>query len=235
MAQPRRRERSRTSGTAPPGTPVRPRRDPGPGSGSPRGTRVRDDGPMTRPAGDPAARRGADRDRDHRRGGPDGTAGRPLLAVVRGQRERLRPQLRRVHPRTSASPSGRACSSRWSGSWCPSRSAAWSRSRASAARPRPWCSAGRRSASTGRRSPGVVSWLVSIGWETFLAILAVLATATVFERLGWSSGTGTQVVATGRRRRAHRRGQRGRLPRDHAAAVGADLDHRRGDRSRTSS
>lgn len=29
------------------------------------------------------------------------------------------------------------------------------------------------------------SWLVSIGWETFLAIMAVLATATVFEQLGW--------------------------------------------------
>ena len=48
----------------------------------------------------------------------------------------------------------------------------------------------------GQKVPGVVSWLVSIGWETFLAILAVLATATVFERLGWSAGTGTQVVAT---------------------------------------
>jgi purine-cytosine permease-like protein len=48
----------------------------------------------------------------------------------------------------------------------------------------------------GQKVPGVVSWLVSIGWETFLAILAVLATATIFERLGWSSGTGTQVVAT---------------------------------------
>ena len=48
----------------------------------------------------------------------------------------------------------------------------------------------------GQKVPGVVSWLVSIGWETFLAILAVLATATVFARLGWSSGTGTQVVAT---------------------------------------
>ena len=48
----------------------------------------------------------------------------------------------------------------------------------------------------GQKVPGVVSWLVSIGWETFLAILSVLATATIFERLGWSSGTGTKVVAT---------------------------------------
>jgi NCS1 family nucleobase:cation symporter-1 len=48
----------------------------------------------------------------------------------------------------------------------------------------------------GQRVPGVVSWLVSIGWETFLAILAVLATATIFDQLGWSGGTTTQVVAT---------------------------------------
>ncbi|WP_432478882.1 purine-cytosine permease family protein [Nocardioides sp. GXQ0305] len=48
----------------------------------------------------------------------------------------------------------------------------------------------------GQKVPGVVSWLVSIGWETFLAIAAVLATATIFDRLGWSSGTGTKVVAT---------------------------------------
>jgi len=48
----------------------------------------------------------------------------------------------------------------------------------------------------GQKVPGVVSWLVSIGWETFLAILAVLATGTIFQRLGWSSGTGTRVVAT---------------------------------------
>lgn len=49
---------------------------------------------------------------------------------------------------------------------------------------------------TGQKVPGVLSWLVSIGWETFLAIMAVLATATIFERLGWSSGTATKVAAT---------------------------------------
>ena len=47
----------------------------------------------------------------------------------------------------------------------------------------------------GQKVPGVVSWLTSIGWETFLAILAVLATATIFERLGWGGGTITKVVA----------------------------------------
>ncbi len=49
---------------------------------------------------------------------------------------------------------------------------------------------------SGQKVPGVISWLVSIGWETFLAILAVLATTTVFARLGWSAGTTTQVGAT---------------------------------------
>ncbi len=48
---------------------------------------------------------------------------------------------------------------------------------------------------TGQKVPGVISWLTSIGWETFLAILATLATATIFERLGWGGGTGTKVVA----------------------------------------
>ncbi|NPD03210.1 allantoin permease [Nocardioides sp. zg-1308] len=48
----------------------------------------------------------------------------------------------------------------------------------------------------GQKVPGVVSWLVSIGWETFLAILAVLATATIFDQLGWASGTGTKIAAT---------------------------------------
>jgi NCS1 family nucleobase:cation symporter-1 len=47
----------------------------------------------------------------------------------------------------------------------------------------------------GQKVPGVISWLVSIGWETFLAILAVLATSTIFTRLGWGGGDGTKVVA----------------------------------------
>lgn len=48
----------------------------------------------------------------------------------------------------------------------------------------------------GQKVPGIVSWLTSMGWETVLAILAVLATSTVFARLGWSSGVGTKVIAT---------------------------------------
>src|SRR5690349_17601062 len=48
---------------------------------------------------------------------------------------------------------------------------------------------------SGQKVPGVISWLTSIGWETFLAILATLATATIFKQLGWGGGTGTKVVA----------------------------------------
>ena len=48
---------------------------------------------------------------------------------------------------------------------------------------------------TGQKVPGVVSWLVSIGWETFLAIMATLATATVFTQLGWDGGTLTKIIA----------------------------------------
>jgi purine-cytosine permease-like protein len=47
----------------------------------------------------------------------------------------------------------------------------------------------------GQKLPGVFSWLISIGWETFLAITATLATATVLRELGWGGGTATKVVA----------------------------------------
>ena len=48
----------------------------------------------------------------------------------------------------------------------------------------------------GQKVPGIVSWLTSIGWETFLSIMAVLATATVFSRLGLPSGTPVLIAAT---------------------------------------
>ena len=47
----------------------------------------------------------------------------------------------------------------------------------------------------GQKLPGIVSWLLSIGWETFLAIMAVLATATVFDRLGIGGGATTKIIA----------------------------------------
>src|SRR6201987_517998 len=47
----------------------------------------------------------------------------------------------------------------------------------------------------GNKLPTVISWLLTVGWETVLVILAPLATATVFSRLGWGGGDGTKVVA----------------------------------------
>lgn len=47
----------------------------------------------------------------------------------------------------------------------------------------------------GNRLPAVLSWLLTVGWETVLVVLATLATATVFHRLGWGGGTPTKVIA----------------------------------------
>jgi NCS1 family nucleobase:cation symporter-1 len=47
----------------------------------------------------------------------------------------------------------------------------------------------------GNRLPALVSWLLTVGWETVLTVLATLATATVFDRLGWASGAPTKIVA----------------------------------------
>jgi len=47
----------------------------------------------------------------------------------------------------------------------------------------------------GNRVPSVISWIITVGWETVLAALAVLATATVFDELGLDGGVGTKVIA----------------------------------------
>ncbi len=47
----------------------------------------------------------------------------------------------------------------------------------------------------GNRLPAAISWLLTVGWETVLIILATFATATVFGRLGWGGGTVTSAVA----------------------------------------
>jgi len=47
----------------------------------------------------------------------------------------------------------------------------------------------------GNKLPSAISWLLTVGWETVLMILATLATATVFERLGWGGGTATKIIA----------------------------------------
>ena len=50
----------------------------------------------------------------------------------------------------------------------------------------------------GQKLPGIVSWLTSIGWETSLAITAVLATTTILRELGWVDGddTAVKIIAT---------------------------------------
>ena len=47
----------------------------------------------------------------------------------------------------------------------------------------------------GNKLPTVVSWILNVGWEIVLTVLATLATATVFERLGWARGDVTKVIA----------------------------------------
>jgi NCS1 family nucleobase:cation symporter-1 len=47
----------------------------------------------------------------------------------------------------------------------------------------------------GNRVPSLLSWILTVGWETALVSLATLATSTVFTQLGWSGGTTTKVVA----------------------------------------
>ncbi|HEX6515645.1 MAG TPA: cytosine permease [Nocardioidaceae bacterium] len=47
----------------------------------------------------------------------------------------------------------------------------------------------------GNLLPGIVSYLLLVGWEIVLVALATLATATVFDRLGWSSGNLTKIIA----------------------------------------
>jgi purine-cytosine permease-like protein len=47
----------------------------------------------------------------------------------------------------------------------------------------------------GNRVPSILSWVLTVGWETALVSLATLATAQLFDQLGWSGGTVTKVVA----------------------------------------
>jgi purine-cytosine permease-like protein len=47
----------------------------------------------------------------------------------------------------------------------------------------------------GNLLPTLVAWILNVGWEIVLTVLATLATATVFHRLGWSSGDVTKIVA----------------------------------------
>jgi NCS1 family nucleobase:cation symporter-1 len=47
----------------------------------------------------------------------------------------------------------------------------------------------------GNRLPSLLSWILTVGWETVLVALATLATSTVLGALGWGGGTVTKVVA----------------------------------------
>jgi NCS1 family nucleobase:cation symporter-1 len=47
----------------------------------------------------------------------------------------------------------------------------------------------------GNKLPTALSWLLTVGWETILVILATLAIATVFQHLGWGGGTATKIIA----------------------------------------
>ncbi len=47
----------------------------------------------------------------------------------------------------------------------------------------------------GNKLVTAVAWLVNVGWETVLVVLATLAIATVSGHLGWGDGTLTKVIA----------------------------------------
>ncbi len=47
----------------------------------------------------------------------------------------------------------------------------------------------------GNRLPTLVSWLLTVGWETVLTVTATLVVSTVCLRLGWGAGPLTQLVA----------------------------------------
>ena len=47
----------------------------------------------------------------------------------------------------------------------------------------------------GGKLPAALSYILLVGWETVLVSLATLATATVFDRLGWGGGDVTRVIA----------------------------------------
>ena len=47
----------------------------------------------------------------------------------------------------------------------------------------------------GNRVAPVLSWILTVGWETVLTAMATMATATVFTKLGWGGGTPTKIVA----------------------------------------
>ena len=47
----------------------------------------------------------------------------------------------------------------------------------------------------GNKLPSLIAWLITVGWETVLATLAVLATTTVLKTLGLDTGLPTTIIA----------------------------------------
>jgi len=47
----------------------------------------------------------------------------------------------------------------------------------------------------GNKVPAAFSWILSVGWETVLTVLAALAMTTVFRELGWGGGNTTLALA----------------------------------------
>ena len=47
----------------------------------------------------------------------------------------------------------------------------------------------------GNRVSAAISWILTVGWETFLAIMAVQATATVMGALGFTNHVVAQIIA----------------------------------------
>jgi purine-cytosine permease-like protein len=47
----------------------------------------------------------------------------------------------------------------------------------------------------GNKLPSIIAWIITVGWETVLATLAVLATTTVLGTLGVDTGLPTQIIA----------------------------------------
>ena len=79
---------------------------------------------------------------------------------------------------------------------------------------------------TGQKVPGVISWLTSIGWETFLAIIGDAGHGHDLRAARLGRRHRHQGRRVPRRRRAHRARVGRRLPHHHAAAVVPDVDHR---------
>jgi len=47
----------------------------------------------------------------------------------------------------------------------------------------------------GNRVAPVLSWILTVGWETVLTAMATMATATVISKLGWGGGSATKIIA----------------------------------------